>query len=134
MGSDAGTFLENIATIDWESASPETLETKLQELGINTDKLSKDQLQVLINTLKKVGDASLDAAKEFNKNLKDAASNVDGNNSMISEEDYQALEQAGVNVRAFFQDMGDGTYQLTQDADAFKQMVHDIEMSKLEEA
>lgn len=134
MGNDAGTFLDNIGTIDWDSASPESLETELEKLGIKTDKLSKEQLQTLINALKKVGEASLDAAREYNKNLNDAASSVKENNSIISDEDYQKLQEAGVNVNAFFQDMGDGTHQLTADADAFKQMVHDIQMGKLEEA
>lgn len=134
MGDDADTFLQNMDSIDWDTASPNVLKTKLEEMGIEADNLSNEQLSNLIKSLQSVGDTSLKAAEAFNADLKKAASGVDGNSSIISDEDFEALRQAGVDVDTFFQNMGDGTHMLTEDADAFKQMIHDIEMGKLQES
>lgn len=133
MGADANTLLENLTDIDWESASPDNLREKLNELGIDATKLSDEDLQQLIKSLRNVGDASLSAAQNFNANLKDAASGVKDNNSIISDEDFKALQEAGVNVGQFFGDMADGTHQLLGDADEFNQLIHSIEISKLQE-
>lgn len=62
MGADANTLLENLTDIDWESASPDNLREKLNELGIDATKLSDEDLQQLIKSLRNVGDASLSAA------------------------------------------------------------------------
>lgn len=133
MGKDADTFLTNINEIDWDSASPENLKEKLKKLGIQSN-LTDDQLEDLIEAMRGVGDASLDAAQSYIANLNDAVSGIDGNNSIISDEDFNKLKEAGINADAFFQDMGDGTHQLMEDADAFKQLVHDVGMGKLQEA
>lgn len=62
MGADANTLLENLTDIDWESASPDNLREKLNELGIDATKLSDEDLQQLIKSLRNVGDTSLSAA------------------------------------------------------------------------
>lgn len=134
MGGDADVFLQNIDNIDWDTQSPDILREKLSEMGIEAKNLSDDELQTLIKTLQTVGSASVSSAQAYNKKLGDAANGVDGNNSIISDEDYKALEQAGINVREYFEDMADGTHQLTMDADEFKQMVNSLQIGKLQEA
>lgn len=134
MGGDANALLQNLTDIDWETASPDSLKEKLNELGIDASKLSDEDLESLIKSLRRVGDASVDAAKKFNDELSDAASGIKDNNSIISDEDFQKLQEAGVNVGQFFGDMADGTHQLLGDADEFKQLIHSIQMGKLEEA
>lgn len=134
MGQEVDDFANVSNQIEWNSESPEHLRETLKDLGVECNDLSDDDLQALINALKDVGDASVDAAQDYVKNLNDATKSIDGDYSIISDEDFEKLREAGINVDAFFQDMGDGTHQLMEDADAFKQFIHDVGMGKLQEA
>lgn len=134
MGDDIGIFAQNIDKINWDTASPDLLRSKLEEFGVKTQNLSDNELQVLINTLQSVGMNSAEAAMELNAVISSVKGNIDGNNSIISDDDFEKLRAAGVEVDNYFTTMADGTHMLTADADAFVQLLDSIQIGRLQNA
>lgn len=130
---DAAKLAENIDEINWEDASPEYIRDQLEDLGISMDSLSDESLTNLIELMQTAGSINLDSATESFNKIKDATSGIDSNTSTISEDQFQALQEAGIAADAYFQKMADGTYQLTMDADEFLQMAHDLSLKDMRE-
>lgn len=134
MGDKVGDFVGIVDKIDWDTATPELLREKLKELKIDTSELTDVELQELIQTLQTVGNSSAAAAMELNAMISAVKGNIDGDNSIISDEDYQKLQAAGVEVDKYFTTMADGTHMLTEDADAFKQILDSVQIGRLQNA
>lgn len=130
---DAAKLAENIDEINWEDASPEYIRDQLEDLGISMDSLSDESLTNLIELMQTAGSINLDSATESFNKIKDATSGIESNTSTISEDQFQALQEAGIAADAYFQKMADGTYQLTMDADEFLQMAHDLSLKDMRE-
>lgn len=129
--TNAELLAENINKIDWQNASPEYIREQFEELGIPMDALSDETLPKLIDLMQQASQIDFSSAAESVKAGQDIISSIDGNTSTISEDQVAQLEQLGIDADAYFQKMADGTYQLTMDADAFKQMVHDVSMKDM---
>lgn len=130
---DAAKLAENIDEINWEDASPEYIRDQLEDLGISMDSLSDESLTNLIELMQTAGSINLDSATESFNKIKDATSGIESNTSTISEDQFLALQEAGIAADAYFQKMADGTYQLTMDADEFLQMAHDLSLKDMRE-
>lgn len=129
--TNAELLAENIDKIDWQDASPEYIREQFEELGIPMDALSDETLPKLIDLMQQASQIDFSSAAESVKAGQDIISSIEGNASTISEGQVAQLEQLGIDADAYFQKMADGTYQLTMDADAFKQMVHDVSMKDM---
>lgn len=129
--TNAELLAENIDKIDWQDASPEYIREQFEELGIPMDALSDETLPKLIDLMQQASQIDFSSAAESVKAGQDIISSIEGNASSISEDQVTQLEQLGIDADAYFQKMADGTYQLTMDADAFKQMVHDVSMKDM---
>lgn len=129
--ANAELLAENINKIDWQNASPEYIREQFEELGIPMDALSDETLPKLIDLMQQASQIDFSSAAESVKAGQDIISSIEGNASTISEDQVAQLEQLGIDADAYFQKMADGTYQLTMDADAFKQMVHDVSMKDM---
>lgn len=129
--TNAELLAENIDKIDWQDASPEYIREQFEELGIPMDALSDETLPKLIDLMQTASEIDFSSATESVKAGQDIISSIEGNASTISEDQVAQLEQLGIDADAYFQKMADGTYQLTMDADAFKQMVHDVSMKDM---
>lgn len=129
--TNAELLAENIDKIDWQDASPEYIREQFEELGIPMDALSDETLPKLIDLMQQASQIDFSSAAESVKAGQDIISSIEGNASTISEDQVAQLEQLGIDADAYFQKMADGTYQLTMDADAFKQMVHDVSMKDM---
>ena len=129
--TNAELLAENIDKIDWQDASPEYIREQFEELGIPMDALSDETLPQLIDLMQQASQIDFSSAAENVKAGQDIISSIEGNASTISEDQVAQLEQLGIDADAYFQKMADGTYQLTMDADAFKQMVHDVSMKDM---
>lgn len=130
---DAAKLAKNIDEINWEDASPEYIRDQLEDLGISMDSLSDESLTNLIELMQTAGSINLDSATESFNKIKDATSGIESNTSTISEDQFLALQEAGIAADAYFQKMADGTYQLTMDADEFLQMAHDLSLKDMRE-
>lgn len=129
--TNAELLAENIDKIDWQDASPEYIREQFEELGIPMDALSDETLPQLIDLMQQASQIDFSSAAESVKAGQDIISSIEENASTISEDQVAQLEQLGIDADAYFQKMADGTYQLTMDADAFKQMVHDVSMKDM---
>lgn len=128
---DAAILAENIDKIDWSNASPEYIMQQFDDLGIEIDSLNEGALSELISLMQQASQIDFSSAAESVKAGQDIISSIDGNTSTIGEDQVAQLEQLGIDADAYFQKMADGTYQLTMDADAFKQMIHDVSLKDM---
>ena len=128
---DIEDFANNWNNIDWENASVEYIRQQFDDLGISIDRISDGALKNLIDLMQSISEISFDSASASFKEISEITKSITKNNSIISSEQFDTLNKAGVAADAYFQKMADGTYKLTEDADQFSQMLHDVSLREM---
>lgn len=112
-GDEAGVMVEALSGIDWSSATPETLISKFDELGVTTQ-FTEQELDLLIATMSA---GLVDVASKVK--LLDEVAKLESGNT-ISIEQYNKLS---ASAQSYFQLMADGTMKLVGDAAEFYDLV-----------
>ena len=102
-----------------------------EQYGIQGD--SVQNLIGEVEGLDQVYDISTKDIAETENTLKEIVGEGLKTGDKISEKDYKALEEAGINVSDYFSLMADGTYSLTGKAEEFNNIVNQITFNKLKE-
>lgn len=134
MGTNVDDFANVADKINWDTDGPELIRKKLKDLSGTSISISDEDLPELIKMMQKTSDMSLAAATSQYNTMREIYNSIDGNMSVISQDQINTLQSAGVNTDQYFQRLADGTYQLTEDADAFKAIVDALSMNPLFEA
>lgn len=128
LGDEVAAKLAEVDFTDWDSI--EEFQDYLNSIGLDFDALGIDldefteQLQNADGVLKTVDPTAIN---EKYQEIFDFAKDLDIGDT-ITEEQFLKLDE---NMQGFFQDMGDGTYQLTQDAEAFLNTVKEAQLNEL---
>ena len=128
MGDEVAAKLAEVDFTDWDSI--EEFQDYLNSIGLDFDALGIDldefteQLQNADGVLKTVDPTAIN---EKYQEIFDFAKDLDIGDT-ITEEQFLKLDE---NMQGFFQDMGDGTYQLTQDAETFLNTVKEAQLNDL---
>jgi hypothetical protein len=122
VGDDADELIDVLSNIDWQTASVSDLTALLDNAGIETDGFA-DKLAELIGLMKEGQNVGFDAAAEHYSSMKDFAKLKEDDS--IEQADIDLLEAAGVDTSRFFKLMGDGSYQLCNDAEEFYRIVNE---------
>lgn len=112
-GEYSDEFATALGTIDWSTATPETLQAALEDAGVAT-KFTSGELENLIDVMYD-GAIGVDAAAEKYKNLSEVLSSLKSGDTISAEE----FESLGPGMEDYFMRMADGTYKLIGDAEAF---------------
>ncbi len=131
MSGVPDSFTDIMGQINWQDADVDSLKQQVELLGGSIEGVTDEQLATMIEMMQTMSEISFDAATASFKSVKDAVSGLENNTDTVSEEQMQALRDAGVAADAYFQKMADGTYQLQMDADAFAQLAHDIALKDM---
>lgn len=123
-GKNAGKAIDILNGIDWNNITDEELITQLERAGISTTKF-KNKLPELINLMEQIAEIDFSSASKTYKNLQEIIEGVKDNGT-ISEEEFQKLSEAGVNVDTFFTQLKDGSYVLTGSAEDFCYMAEKV--------
>lgn len=116
---DFDIFINELGTLDWATASPESLITQLEEAGVATDNFTNTSLQNLIDYMNKASGMTFDQASEDYNKYMDIGQDLDYG-SQISNTDFQTLTDNGTNLLTqFFEKTQSGMWVLTQDAELF---------------
>lgn len=128
LGDEVAAKLAEVDFTDWDSI--EEFQDYLNSIGLDFDALGIDlnefteQLQNADGVLKTVDPTAIN---EKYQEIFDFAKDLDIGDT-ITEEQFLKLDE---NMQGFFQDMGDGTYQLTQDAQTFLNTVKEAQLNDL---
>lgn len=128
LGDEVAAKLAEVDFTDWDSI--EEFQDYLNSIGLDFDALGIDldefteQLQNADGVLKTVDPTAIN---EKYQEIFDFAKDLDIGDT-ITEEQFLKLDE---NMQGFFQDMGDGTYQLTQDAETFLNTVKEAQLNEL---
>lgn len=128
LGDEVAAKLAEVDFTDWDSI--EEFQDYLNSIGLDFDALGIDldefteQLQNADGVLKTVDPTAIN---EKYQEIFDFAKDLDIGDT-ITEDQFLKLDE---NMQGFFQDMGDGTYQLTQDAETFLNMVKEAQLNEL---
>lgn len=128
LGDEVAAKLAEVDFTDWDSI--EEFQDYLNSIGLDFDALGIDldefteQLQNADGVLKTVDPTAIN---EKYQEIFDFAKDLDLGDT-ITEEQFLKLDE---NMQGFFQDMGDGTYQLTQDAETFLNAVKEAQLNEL---
>ena len=117
-GPEAEKLNKVLSTIDWSTATPDTLSKALIDAGVSTT-YSTNALQQLCNTMYSISDVSNITTAELLKNLEKVKNLKQGDT--IKPDVYNQLTD---EMKSYFTYMADGTYQLTQDALDFYQLTN----------
>lgn len=131
MSGVPDSFTDIMGQINWQDADVDSLKQQVELLGGSIEGVTDEQFATMIEMMQTMSEISFDAATASFKSVKDAVSGLENNTDTVSEEQMQALRDAGVAADAYFQKMADGTYQLQMDADAFAQLTHDIALKDM---
>lgn len=128
LGDEVAAKLAEVDFTDWDSI--EEFQDYLNSIGLDFNALGIDldefteQLQNADGVLKTVDPTAIN---EKYQEIFDFAKDLDIGGT-ITEDQFLKLDE---NMQGFFQDMGDGTYQLTQDAETFLNMVKEAQLNEL---
>ena len=124
-GEQSSEFLDEIALVDWATVSPEQLQKQLEEAGIATDGFA-DALPNLIQLLRQAGEVTQESAAALYNSIAEYRNSETGD--VVDAEAITALEQAGIETSQYFQQMADGTYVLTKNAEEFNEVVEEASL------
>ncbi len=124
-GEQSSEFLDEIALVDWATVSPEQLQKQLEDAGVATDGFA-EVLPNLIQLLRQAGTVTQESATELYNSIAEYRNTETGD--VVDAEAISALEQAGIETSQYFQQMADGTYVLTKNAEEFKAAVEDASL------
>lgn len=128
LGDEVAAKLAEVDFTDWDSI--EEFQDYLNSIGLDFDALGIDlnefteQLQTADGVLRTIDPTAIN---EKYQEIFDFAEDLDIGDT-ITEEQFLKLDE---NMQGFFQDMGDGTYQLTQDAETFLNTVKEAQLNEL---
>lgn len=128
LGDEVAAKLAEVDFTDWDSI--EEFQDYLNSIGLDFDALGIDlnefteQLQTADGVLRTIDPTAIN---EKYQEIFDFAKDLDIGDT-ITEEQFLKLDE---NMQGFFQDMGDGTYQLTQDAETFLNTVKEAQLNEL---
>lgn len=128
LGDEVAAKLAEVDFTDWGSI--EEFQDYLNSIGLDFDALGIDlnefteQLQTADGVLRTIDPTAIN---EKYQEIFDFAKDLDIGDT-ITEEQFLKLDE---NMQGFFQDMGDGTYQLTQDAETFLNTVKEAQLNEL---
>lgn len=128
LGDEVAAKLAEVDFTDWDSI--EEFQDYLNSIGLDFDALGIDlnefteQLQTADGVLRTIDPTTIN---EKYQEIFDFAEDLDIGDT-ITEEQFLKLDE---NMQGFFQDMGDGTYQLTQDAETFLNTVKEAQLNEL---
>lgn len=128
LGDEVAAKLAEVDFTDWDSI--EEFQDYLNSIGLDFDALGIDlnefteQLQTADGVLRTIDPTTIN---EKYQEIFDFAKDLDIGDT-ITEEQFLKLDE---NMQGFFQDMGDGTYQLTQDAETFLNTVKEAQLNEL---
>lgn len=129
-GEQSSEFLDEIALVDWATVSPEQLQKQLEEAGIATDGFA-DALPNLIQLLRQAGEVTQESAAALYNSIAEYRNSETGD--VVDAEAITALEQAGIETSQYFQQMADGTYVLTKNAEEFNEVVEKASLQGYQE-
>lgn len=129
-GEQSSEFLDEIALVDWATVSPEQLQKQLEDAGIATDGFA-DALPNLIQLLKQAGEVTQESAAALYNSIAEYRNSETGD--VVDAEAITALEQAGIETSQYFQQMADGTYVLTKNAEEFNEVVEKASLQGYQE-
>ena len=118
-GPEAEKLNKVLSTIDWSTATPDTLSKALIDAGVSTN-YSTNALQQLCDTMYSISDVSNITIAELLQNLEKVKNLKQGDT--VEADVYNKLTD---EMKSYFTYMADGTYQLTQDALDFYQLTND---------
>lgn len=124
-GEQSSEFLDEISLVDWSTVSPEQLQKQLEDAGIATDSFA-DALPSLIQLLKQAGEVSQESAAALYNSITEYRNSETGDT--VDAEAISALEQAGIETSQYFQQMADGAYVLTRNAEEFQAAVEEASL------
>ena len=117
-GDQAELFAETLNTIDWSSATPDSLSEKLRSVGISAH-YSESVLNDLISVMRAGFIPTIDEINNKIAVLEKVSKLKQGDT--IDEDQYLKLS---ASAQSYFQVMADGTYKLVQDAQEFYTLVN----------
>lgn len=128
LGDEVAKKLGEVDFTSWESIEEfedylNSIGLDFESLGINLDDFT-NKLQNADGVLRTVDPSAIN---EKYKEIFDFMEDINIGDT-ISEEDFLKLD---ANMQGFFQDMGDGTYQLTQDAETFLNTLKEAQLNDL---
>lgn len=129
-GEQSSEFLDEIALVDWATVSPEQLQKQLEDAGIATDGFA-DALPNLIQLLRQAGEVTQESAAALYNSIAEYRNSETGD--VVDAEAITALEQAGIETSQYFQQMADGTYVLTKNAEEFNEVVEKASLQGYQE-
>ena len=129
-GEQSSEFLDEIALVDWATVSPEQLQKQLEDAGIATDGFA-DALPNLIQLLRQAGEVTQESAAALYNSIAEYRNSETGD--VLDAEAITALEQAGIETSQYFQQMADGTYVLTKNAEEFNAVVEKTSLQGYQE-
>lgn len=129
-GEQSSEFLDEIALVDWATVSPEQLQKQLEDAGIATDGFA-DALPNLIQLLRQAGEVTQESAAALYNSIAEYRNSETGD--VVDAEAITALEQAGIETSQYFQQMADGTYVLTKNAEEFNAVVEKTSLQGYQE-
>ena len=125
--------ISNFNSINWDGATVQSVREQFEALGISLEEIISDgNLQKIID-LMNTADTSFESASASYNEIKKVQKEIKDNNSIISQESYDTLANAGVAVEAFFTQLADGSYQLVEDANTFSRTLHDLSLRQMRE-
>ena len=130
MFTDAGEYSDEFAnalgTIDWSTATPETLQDALDAAGVATH-YTADELNNLINVMNEGAMGFENAANKY-KTLSEIVDSLKSGDTITAEQ----FKELGPGMEDYFMRMADGTYKLIGDAEAFYAAVNEQQLEGFE--
>lgn len=102
MGTDVDDFANIADKINWNTDGPELVRKKLKDLSGTAISISDKDLQELIKMMQEASDMSLQAATNHYNAMREIYGSIDGNMSVISPEQIETLQAAGINTDEYF--------------------------------
>lgn len=122
-------FINNLGSIDWETATPDSIIQLFKNWGIETD-ISAAKLQNFINIMKE-GQVGIQNLANQTKELIDITKEIKPGDT-ITEEQYNTIKSAELGLEKYFTLMYDGTYQLINAAIDFQEVFQNTFVQKAE--
>ena len=107
LGEKGPEIIDEIMSIDWESASPEEISSKLLELGINIDEKAVPAIQRLIELMGELGEINLAEAKSWFEQYNELSGIKIGDS--ISEDQKELITKENPELNEYFsKDLDEG--------------------------
>lgn len=124
-------FIDTYGQINWANPDVGLLRVMLEKLG-KSEEEAAEMASKLAQALYQQKEVTFESAQATYQSLHKIRQNLD-DYSVVSDEDYKALEAAGLNISDYFTTMADGTHMLTGDAKELKSMIDGISFADYEQ-